>query len=336
MGKIGLSHMGKIGSLIGLMMVAFTAGSAVARPITIKFSHVVAVDTPKGQAAEYFKKLVEERSNDEIKVEIYPNASLYGAQVAIDALSVNALQMTAPSFSKFTDFIPQLQLFDLPFLFDDKEHLHKVLDGEVGRKILTLVGKRGLVGLAYWDNGFKQISANKPLIKPENAAGLKFRTMSSKVLEEQFKAIEADSMVLPFSEVYGALRQGVVDGQENTLSNIYTQRFHEVQSDLTLTNHGYLGYLVVTNKIFWNRLTERQREIITGAMRDATEFARTKAAELNETNLEKIRESGRIAIHELSADQRRVWKKKLMTIYPEFYDVIGKDLIEGALAAGNR
>lgn len=336
MGKIGFSHMGKIGSLIGLMMVAFTAGSAVARPITIKFSHVVAVDTPKGQAAEYFKKLVEERSNDEIKVEIYPNASLYGAQVAIDALSVNALQMTAPSFSKFTDFIPQLQLFDLPFLFDDKEHLHKVLDGEVGRKILTLVGKRGLMGLAYWDNGFKQISANKPLIKPENAAGLKFRTMSSKVLEEQFKAIEADSMVLPFSEVYGALRQGVVDGQENTLSNIYTQRFHEVQSDLTLTNHGYLGYLVVTNKIFWNRLTERQREIITGAMRDATEFARTKAAELNETNLEKIRESGRIAIHELSADQRRVWKKKLMTIYPEFYDVIGKDLIEGALAAGNR
>src|SRR6056297_3630935 len=166
--------------LIALAIVLLAVAPAFAKPVTIKFSHVVAVDTPKGQSAEYFKKLVKERSDGTIEVEIYPNASLYGDREAVEALSMNALQMAAPSFSKFTGFTPQLQLFDLPFLFDDADHLHRVLDGEVGKEILQMVGKKGLVGMAYWDNGFKQISANKPLIKPSDAAGLKFRIMSSK------------------------------------------------------------------------------------------------------------------------------------------------------------
>jgi len=321
-------------ALLTLAVVLLAIAPALAAPVTIKFSHVVAVDTPKGQAAEYFKKLVEERSNGEIKVEVYPNASLYDDRDAIEACSLNAVQIVAPSFSKYTSFVPQLQLFDLPFLFNDVDHLHKVLNGPVGQNLLEKVEKRGLVGLAYWDNGFKQLSANKPLIMPSDAAGLKFRIMSSKVLEAQFKVIGANPQVLPFSEVYSALQQGVVDGQENTLSNIYTKKFNEVQSDLTISNHGYLGYMVVTNKIFWKKLTDQQKDLITQAMKEATVYGNKLALELDADYLNKIKEAGGTAIHELTPEQRKAWKDKMMTIYPEFYDVIGKDLIEGSLNAG--
>jgi C4-dicarboxylate-binding protein DctP len=316
--------------LAAFAVLALMVTPAFAKTYTIKFSHVVAVDTPKGQAAEYFAKRVEESSNGQIKVEVYPNASLYDDRDAIEALSMNALQMAAPSFSKFTGFVPEIQLFDLPFLFDDADHLHSVLDGQVGKDILKMVEKRGLVGMSYWDNGFKQMSAGRPLIKPSDAEGLKFRIMSSKVLEAQFKAIGANPQVLPFSEVYSALQQGVVDGQENTLSNIYTKKFHEVQSDMTLTNHGYLGYLVVTNKLFWMQLPDHLKEVVKTAMKDATEFAREKAAELDQSYLMKIKDSGKITVHELTDAQRQVWREKLMTIYPEFYDVIGEDLIKNA------
>jgi len=326
--------MRKIGFLVGLMFALLAASPAAAAPVVIKFAHVVAAETPKGQAAEYFKKLVEERSKGDIKVEVYPNASLYDDRAALEALSMNAIQMAAPSFSKFTTFVPQLELFDLPFLFNDVDHLHKVLNGEVGQKLLGMVEKRGMVGLSYWDNGFKQMSANKPLIKPEDAAGLKFRIMSSKVLEAQFKALGANPQVLPFSEVYSALQQKVVDACENPLSNFYTQKFFEVQSDLTTTDHGYLGYMVVTSKIFWKKLSDEQRQIITQAMKDATEFANQQAVELDKKYLADIQASGKTKVHTLTAEQRKAWKDKLLPIYPQFYDAIGKDLIEGALAAG--
>jgi len=327
--------MRKLNWLLGILIVLLMVAPALAEPITIKFSHVVAVDTPKGQAAEYFKKLVEERSNGEMKVEVYPNASLYDDRDAIEALSMNAIQMAAPSFSKFTSFVPQLQIFDLPFLFNDTEHLHKVLNGEVGQKLLDMVGKRGLVGLGYWDNGFKQMSANKPLIMPEDAAGLKFRIMSSKVLEAQFKALNANPQVLPFSEVYSALQQGVVDAAENPLSNFFTKKFNEVQKDLTMSNHGYLGYMVVSNKIFWKKLNDKQREIITQAMKEATDYGNKLAEEMDIRYLNEIKAAGTTTVHELNAEQRKAWKDKMLTIYPEFYDTIGKDLIDGALAAGN-
>lgn len=309
--------------------------SAFAKPLVVKFSHVVANDTPKGKAALYLKKIVEERTDGRMKVEVYPNASLYGDREAIEALQMNAIQLAAPSFSKFTGFVPELQIFDLPFLFNDSEHLHKVLDGEVGQKILELVSQKGLVGLAYWDNGFKQISdKQRPLVKPSDAEGLKFRIMSSKVLEEQFKVIGANPQVLPFSEVYSALQQGVVDGQENTLSNIYTKKFHEVQNYLTISNHGYLGYLLVTNKIFMNKLPDDLKEIFLGAVKDATEYAREIAREVNQDYLEKIKESGKVEIIQLTPEQRQVWKEKMMEIYPEFYDVIGEELIQKTLDAG--
>jgi C4-dicarboxylate-binding protein DctP len=318
-------------ALLALAVTFMTVTPALAaKTYVIKFSHVVAADTPKGKAADYFKKLVEERSQGRIKVQVYPNASLYDDREAIEALSMNAIQMAAPAFSKFTGFVPQLQVFDLPFLFKDDDNLHQVLNGPVGQKLLKAVDKRGLLGLAYWDNGFKELTANKPLLSPRDAAGLKFRIMSSKVLEAQFKAVDANPQVLPFSEVYSALQQGVVDGEENTLSNIYTKKFYEVQNDMTLSNHGYLGYMVVTNKIFWNTLPDDLKQIVAQSMKEATDYNDKEAAELNKEYLKKIEASGKIKVHTLTPAQRDVWKKQMMKIYPNFYEVIGKDLVEQA------
>ena len=320
--------------ILASLVFLLAAAPALADPIIIKFTHVVAVDTPKGQAAEYFKKLVEERSKGEMVVEVYPNSSLFDDKDVLEPLMTNAIQMAAPAFSKFTKMAPELQLFDLPFLFNDFDHLHKVTTGPVGDKILQVVGKKGLVGLGFWDSGFKELSANKPLIAPADAEGLKFRIMSSKVLEAQFKAVNANPQVLPFSEVYSALQQKVVDACENPVSNFFTQKFYEVQSDLTMSNQGYLGYLVVTNKIFWKKLTDDQKRIVAEAMRDATVYGNDLAKKMDDDYLAKIKASGKTQIHELTPEQRKAWKEKMVKIYPEFYDVIGKELIDEALAAG--
>ena len=312
--------------LLALLFVI--APPLLAKPITIKFSHVVAKDTPKGKAAEFFKQWIEKHSGGRIHVKIYPNAALYGDRAALSALQSNNIQLAAPSFSKFIDHSPQLQLFDLPFLFRDTDHLHRVLDGNVGSRLLQQTSIKGLHALAFWDNGFKQISANKPLIAPEDAASLKFRIMSSRVIEAQFRTIGADPQVLPFSEVYAALQQGIVAGQENTLSNIYTKRFHHVQSDLTISNHGYLGYLLVTNDIFWKKLPDDLKQIMTEAIEETTIFSRTIATQVNESYLEKIEASGKINVHHLTPDQRAVWQKRMLSIYPDFYDLIGEELIK--------
>ena len=293
----------------------------------------------RGKAADYFAKRVKELSNGKIEVRVYPNAQLGGDKAVLRKMKFNAVQMAAPSFSKFTGLVPQLGLFDLPFLFKDENHLHKVLDGEVGKKLRELVTKKGYVALAYWDNGFKQLTDSKrPLIKPEDCKGLKFRVMSSKVLIEQFKALGAIPVVLPFSEVYSALQQGVVDGQENTISNIYTKKFYEVQRYMTMTNHGYLGYLVVMSKKFWNRLPADMKKVIIQAMKEATEKERVWAKELNNAQLNKIKEyakkTGKLEIDYLTPQQRELWVKKLRTIYPKFYKTIGKDLIEKAIKEG--
>jgi C4-dicarboxylate-binding protein DctP len=320
--------------VVALAVLMMGAAPALAKPIVIKFCHVVAVDTPKGQAAEYFKKLVEERSDGKMKVEVYPNSSLFDDKDVMEPLMTNAIQMAAPAFSKFTKFAPQLQLFDLPFLFNDPDHLHKVTTGAVGKKVLSVVGRKGLVGLAFWDNGFKELSANKPLLMPSDADGLKFRIMSSKVLEAQMKAVGGNPQVLPFSEVYSALQQRVVDACENPLSNFFTQKFYEVQKDLTMSNHGYLGYLVVTNKIFWKKLTDDQKALITKAMDEATVYGNNLAQKMADDYLAKIKATGKTKIFTLTADQRNAWKTKMLAIYPNFYKVIGKDLIEEAIAEG--
>ena len=301
--------------------------SLPAKPLTIKFSHVVAKDTPKGHAVEHFKQLVEERSNGRLLVRIYPNSTLYDDRAALKALERNTIQLAAPSFSKFIDYAPELQLFDLPFLFRDRQHLHRVLDGEAGQTLLQTANRRGLHALAFWDNGFKQLTANKPLIRPEDAKGLKFRIMSSKVLESQFLALEANPQVLPFSEVYSALQQGLVSGEENTLSNIYTKNLYRVQSDLTLSNHGYLGYLVVTNELFWQKLPADLKRIISDAIMETTLFTRETSRQVNARYLEKIETEGRMRIHRLSPAQRQAWKEKMAVVYAQFYGLIGEELI---------
>jgi len=318
--------------IFALLAVFCIAGAGWAKTYTIKFSHVVAEDTPKGQGAKYFQKIVEERTDGKVEVQVYPNAALYNDREAIEALKMNAIQMAAPSFSKFTGFVPELQIFDLPFLFNGREHLYRFHDSEVGQELLKMVKARGLLGLAYWDNGFKQMTLDShALIMPEDAKGEKFRIMSSKVLEEQFKAVGASPQVLPFSEVYSALQQGVVDGQENTLSNTFTKKFHEVQNYMTLSNHGYLGYMLVTNQIFWNSLPQDLKSTLLECVDEATEYTNEKAAAMNEGYLEKISDSGRVEIHEMTGEERKAWKEEMMEIYPEFYDVIGKERIQTAL-----
>jgi C4-dicarboxylate-binding protein DctP len=315
------------------------SGGLNATEYVLKFSHVVSPNTPKGKAAEFFEKRLEELSKGKIDVQVYPNSQLYKDKQALKALRLNSIQMASPSFSKFTKLVPNLALFDLPFLFKDMSHVHRVQDGEVGKKLRDMVTKKGFVALAYWDNAFKQMSTskNKALLMPNDAKGQKFRIMSSKVLEAQFKAVGANPQVMPFSEVYSALAQGVIDGQENTISNIYTKKFYEVQKHLTISNHGYLGYLVVMSKKFWNSLPKDLQKAVTQAMKEATKQERILAAGLNKSQFEKIKEyakkTGKLQIHYLTKQQRKAWEDAEKKIYPLFYDKkkIGKDLIDGVL-----
>ena len=324
--------------VIGAVAAAVLATSGVAAEYTLKFSHVVSDNTPKGKAARFFEQRLEELSKGRIDVQVYPSSQLYKDNAVLKALRLNSVQMAAPSFSKFGKIVPQLALFDLPFLFKDIDHLHRVQDGEVGQKLKDMVTKKGIVALSFWDNHFKQLSSStKALIKPEDAKGQKFRIMSSKVLEAQFHAVGANPQMMPFSEVYSGLQQGVIDGQENTNSNIFTKKFHEVQKYLTVTNHGYLGYLVVMSKKFWKSLPADLQANVTQAMKEATEKEREFADELNTKQFNLIKEyaekTGKLEIINLTPEQRQAWADAVSKIYPEFYGErqIGEALIKGAL-----
>ena len=325
--------------LIGTISAAVVASSSMAADYTLKFSHVVSANTPKGKAADFFEKRLEELSAGRIDVQVYPSSQLYKDNAVLKALRLNSVQMAAPSFSKFGKIVPQLALFDLPFVFRDAKHLHDVQDGEVGKELKDKVTAKGIVALNYWDNAFKQLTSNKnPLSMPEDAKGQKFRIMSSKVLEAQFHAVGANPQMMPFSEVYSGLQQGVIDAAENPISNIYTKKFHEVQKYLTISNHGYLGYLVVMSKKFWNSLPADLQANVTQAMNEATEKEREYAAQLNDSQLELIKEyakkTGKLEISTLTPEQREAWRKAVSKIYPEFYSdrKIGKDLIEKTIA----
>ncbi|WP_421717221.1 TRAP transporter substrate-binding protein [Arcobacter arenosus] len=324
--------------MIGAVAAAVVATSGLAAEYTLKFSHVVSANTPKGKAADFFEKRLEELSGGKIDVQVYPSSQLYNDNAVVKALRLNSVQMAAPSFSKFGKIVPNLALFDLPFLFKDIDHLHRVQDGPVGEKLKDMVTAKGIVALDFWDNGFKQFSSSKKaLIEPADAEGQKFRIMSSKVLEAQMKAVGGNPQMMPFSEVYSGLQQGVIDAAENPISNIYTKKFHEVQTDLTISDHGYLGYLVVMSKKFWKSLPADLQANVKQAMKEATakerEFA--KALEVEQFNEIKkyAEETGKLKIHTLTAEQKDAWRKAVSKIYPEFYDdkLIGKDLIEGAI-----
>ncbi|MBF0162765.1 MAG: TRAP transporter substrate-binding protein [Magnetococcales bacterium] len=304
------------------------ATAQAAEPILIKFSHVVAVDTPKGKAAEKFRELAATYTNNQVRVEVYPNSQLYKDKEELEALQMGAIQMLAPSLAKFGPLgAKEFEVFDLPFLFRDYEALHTVTQGPVGAALLRGLESKGIIGLAYWDNGFKQMSANKPLRTPEDFQGLKMRIQSSKVLDAQIRALGAMPQTLAFSEVYQALQTGVVDGTENPPSNFYTQKMHEVQKYVTLSNHGYLGYAVIVNKAFWEGLPGELRGQLEKAMQEATLFANQIAKQENEAALEAVKASGKTEIIPLTPEQRQRWVEKMVPVHRQMEERIGKTLI---------
>jgi C4-dicarboxylate-binding protein DctP len=305
-------------------------GLALAQaPIVIKFSHVVANDTPKGKAAEFFAKRANELTKGKVKVEVYANSTLYKDKEEMEALQLGAVQMLAPSLAKFGPLgVKEFEVFDLPFIFDNTAELHKVTQGAVGKMLLGKLEAKGIRGLAFWDNGFKSFSANKPLKAPADFRGVKMRIQSSKVLEAQMRALGSLPQVMAFSEVYQALQTGVVDGTENPISNLYTQKMHEVQKHLSLTEHGYLGYAVIVNKKFWDGLPADVHAQLEQAMKDATEHANKIAQAENEASLDAVRKSGKTTVYTPTPAERLEFKKATAKVHKEMESRIGKETID--------
>ena len=317
----------KIKCLLASVLLAL--GLSANAQIVIKFSHVVATDTPKGQASEFFAKRAGELTKGKVKVDVYANSQLYKDKEEMEALQMGAVQMLAPSLAKFGPLgVKEFEVFDFPFLFDNTAELHKVTQGPVGASLLAKLEPKGVKGLAYWDNGFKSFSANSPLKNVADYKGKKFRIQSSKVLEEQIRALGGIPQVMAFSEVYQALQTGVVDGTENPISNLYSQKMHEVQKHLTLTEHGYLGYAVIVNKKFWDGLPPDIRGQLEQAMKEATALANKVAQKDNDDALEGVKKAGKTTVYTPTKDERMALKKVLVPVHAKMADRVGKDLLE--------
>ncbi|MBA5638991.1 TRAP transporter substrate-binding protein [Duganella sp. LX20W] len=313
---------------LAALCAALCANAYAEGPILIKFSHVVAPDTPKGQAAQRFKLLAEQATHGRVKVEIYPNSQLYKDKEELEALQLGLVQMLAPSLAKFGPLgVKEFEAFDLPYIFPSKTALYNVTEGEIGKGMLKKLESKGITGLAFWDNGFKLMSANRPLHKPADFKGLKMRIQSSTVLDAQMRALGASPQVLAFSDVYRALQTGVVDGTENPPSNMYTQKMYEVQRHVTVSNHGYLGYAVIVNKKFWDGLPGDIRGALEKAMKDATTFEKAIAQRDNDAALEAIRKTGKTTIYALSVQEQAEWRRALAPVQTEMEGRIGKELI---------
>ena len=314
--------------LVAAWSVMAAGASFADTPIIIKFSHVVAKDTPKGKAAEKFKELAEAATKGKVKIEIYPNSTLYKDKEELEALQLGAVQMLAPSLAKFGPLgIKEFELFDLPFIFADKKALAKITEGPIGRELLNKLDAKGILGLAYWDNGFKMMSSNRPIHVPADMKGLKMRIQASKVLDEQMRVLGANPQVMAFSEVYQALQTGVVDGAENPPSNLYTQKMHEVQKHLTVTNHGYIGYAVIVNKKFWDKLPADVRTQLDSAMREASKYANTIAQQENDRALEAVKKAGTTTVYVPNEKEKAAWQAVLLPVQKTMEDRIGKELI---------
>ena len=325
-----MQHRFFLRSLLAIAATAAFALPAVAQtPIVIKFSHVVATDTPKGQASEFFAKRAGELTKGKVKVDVYANSQLYKDKEEMEALQMGAVQMLAPSLAKFGPLgVKEFEVFDFPFIFDDTEDLHKVTQGPVGASLLAKLEPKGVKGLAFWDNGFKAFSANTPLKAIADYKGKKFRIQSSKVLEEQIRVLGGIPQVMAFSEVYQALQTGVVDGTENPISNLYSQKMHEVQKHLTLTNHGYLGYAVIVNKKFWDGLPADIRGQLEQAMKEATALANKVAQKDNDDALEGVKKAGKTTVYVPTKEERMALKKVLVPVHSKMVDRVGKELLE--------
>ncbi|SHM79263.1 TRAP transporter substrate-binding protein [Rhizobacter sp. OV335] len=303
-------------------------------PIVIKFSHVVAPDTPKGNGAQRFKELAEQRSGGRVKVDVYPNSQLYKDKEEMEALQLGSVQMLAPSLAKFGPLgVKEFEVFDLPFIFKDQAAFRAVTEGQVGADLFRKLEPKGVKGLAYWDNGFHIMSANKPLHKVADFRGLKMRIQSSKVLDAEMRALGAVPQVMAFSELYQALQSGVVDGCEGVPSNFYTQKTYEVQKHTTISNHGHLAYAVIVNKKFWDGLPADIRTILEGALKEATAFANDMATKENIDDLEKMRASGKTTIYTPTAAELDEWKKALMPVHKEMASRVGQSTIDAVYKA---
>ena len=316
-------------AMAAAVALALTISAQAQSPIIIKFSHVVSTDTPKGNGALRFKELAEKYTDGKARIEVYPNSQLYKDKEELEALSLGAVQMLAPSLAKFGPLgVREFEVFDLPYIIPTKEALRRVTEGPLGKKLLDKLEPKGIKGLAYWDNGLKIMSANRPLHKPEDFRGLKMRIQSSKVLEAQMRALGAIPQVMAFSEVYQALQTGVVDGTENPPSNMYTQKMYEVQKHTTISNHGYLGYAVIVNKKFWDGLPGDVRQGLEKAMAEATVYANEIAQKENDEAIDEMRKSGKTTFYELTAQERAAWQKALESVHTDMASRVGKDLIE--------
>ncbi|WP_105901711.1 TRAP transporter substrate-binding protein [Vibrio gangliei] len=314
--------------------ILFAVSAHAADPIVIKFSHVVADSTPKGQGALLFKKLVEERLPGKVEVQVYPNSSLYGDGKEMEALLLGDVQLIAPSLAKFGQYTKKLQVFDLPFLFKDINAVDKFQQSDTGKSLLKSMENNNITGLGYWHNGMKQLSANKPLHVPRDARGLKFRVQASDVLDEQFKAVRANPRKMSFAEVYQGLQTGVVNGAENPWSNIYSQKFNEVQKYITESNHGVLDYMLITNTEFWNGLPDDIRSQLEQILEEVTAHVNSEAGALNQKAKQAVIDSGTSEIISLSDDERAQWVDAMKPVWAKFEDEIGSDVINAALDAG--
>jgi len=322
-----------LGAAAALATVGFGTARAQA-PIVIKFSHVVAPDTPKGKGATRFKELAEQRTGGKVKVEVYPNSQLYKDKEEMEALQLGSVQMLAPSLSKFGPLgAKEFEVFDLPFLFKDTTAFRGVTEGQLGKDLFAKLEPKGIKGLAYWDNGFHIMSANRPLHHVADFKGLKMRIQSSKVLDAQMRALGAIPQVMAFSELYQALQSGVVDGTEGTPSNFLTQKTYEVTKDITLSNHGHLAYAAIVNKKFWDGLPADIRGTLEGCMKDATTYANAIAATENTQSLEKIRASGKVTIYQPTPAELLEWKKALMPVHKEMESRVGLATVTAAYKA---
>lgn len=318
---------------LALAAASMFATAPASAQTVIKFSHVVAENTPKGQAALKFKEVAEQLLPGKVKVEVYPNSQLFGDAKEMEAVALGDVQLIAPSLSKFDKYTKQLQVFDLPFLFNDVAAIDRFQSGKDGQALLTSLQDKGFLGLAYWHNGMKQLSAKTPLLTPDAAKGLKFRIQSSDVLQAQFEAVGAVPQKMAFAEVYQALQVGTVDGQENTWSNIYSQKFHEAQKHFVESNHGVIDYMVVTNADWWNGLSDEIKDGLTKAMAEATKVNNDVADKLNEEAKAKIVAAKTSEIHELTPEQKAAWRDAMKPVWAKFEDGIGKDLIDAASSA---
>jgi C4-dicarboxylate-binding protein DctP len=314
----------------GLIALAMTAVPAAAQqPIVIKFSHVVANDTPKGKGALKFKELAEKYTNGRVKIEVYPNSSLYKDKEEIEALQLGSVQMLAPSTAKFAPLgVKEFEALDLPWLFKDDETYAKAMKGAVGQWLFKKLETKGISGLAYWDNGFHMVSANRPLINPPDFQGLKIRISGSKIADQYFRELGSIPQIMAFSEVYQALQTGVVDGCENTPSNYLTQKFHEVQKHITISYHAHLQYAVIVNSKFWNGLPADIREQLTKAMDEATDYTNSIARKENEDALEEIKKSGKTTLHTLTPEQRTAWQKAMAPTYKWAKGRVGQEVLD--------